>query len=59
MTPTPTVERVDELERGLSRIIRGATSVLLDAMLNDDPINPKVLQEIIKDAQAALGRGGV
>lgn len=42
--------QVEELKGRLGRINRGATAVLLDASLNEDPINPDVLMEIIKDA---------
>jgi hypothetical protein len=47
-------DRIQELEKALKRITRGGTSVLLDATLNDDPINPNVLQEIINGARTAL-----
>jgi len=46
--------QVEGLRTALGRIERGGTSVLFDAALNDDPINPDVLQEIVKDASSAL-----
>ena len=47
-------DRIEELEAALGRIERGGTSVLLDAALNDDLINPDVLQKIVTEARAAL-----
>ena len=48
--------RIEALEAALRRIERGATSVLLDATLKDNPVHPDVLQEIIKDVHAALAQ---
>jgi len=44
----------DRLKTALGRIQRGSLSVLLDAALSESSINPDVLNEICKDAGAAL-----
>lgn len=42
------------LRGALQRIANGGTSVLISAALDDCPINPDVLDQIVKDATAAL-----
>lgn len=43
----------DELRKALQRIANGGTSVLISATLDECPINPDVLEQIVKDAVAA------
>lgn len=48
----------DEIERmrnALKRISNGGTSVLISAVLDECPVNPDVLEQIVKDAVAGLG----
>jgi hypothetical protein len=53
----PALYEVIRLRQVLERIERGATSVLLDAALKDQPIHRDVLQAIAEDARAALTNG--
>ncbi len=48
------IAEIERLRKALGRIQRGSLSVLLDAALSESPINPDVLNEICKDAGAAL-----
>jgi hypothetical protein len=50
-------DEIARLRLALERIERGATSVLLDAGLNDEPVHRDVLLEIVKNIRTALSNG--
>jgi hypothetical protein len=47
-------QRIEELEKVLHRIVNGGTAVLCTAVVGDCPVNPEVLEQIVKDAMAVL-----
>jgi hypothetical protein len=49
--------RIAALEAVLRRIVNGGTMVLLTASMDECPVNPDVLEQIINDARAALVEG--
>lgn len=48
------VMEIERLKAALGRIARGGTAVLISAALDECPVNPDVLQQIVTDANAAL-----
>jgi hypothetical protein len=46
--------RIEQLEAALRRIDKGGTAVLITAAIDECPINPKVLEQIVVEAAAAL-----
>ena len=47
-------DRVEALETALRRIVNGGTMALLTASMDECPVNPDALEQIINDARAAL-----
>jgi hypothetical protein len=46
--------RIEALEAALRRIVNDGTMGLLTASMDECPVNPDVLEQIINDARAAL-----
>jgi hypothetical protein len=47
-------DHIEALEVALRRIVNGGTMGLLTASMDECPVNPDVLEQIINDARAAL-----
>ena len=47
-------DRIETLSAALRGIVNGGTMVLLTASMDECPVNPDALEQIINDARAAL-----